>query len=343
MLAIGSKKSINSFLKKFGSLLFISTLLLIIAHLTVNFFGMGTFPAILIFASIITFIFIFIERKNKIESKRIIAALKSIKESIPKQETEKETKQEKELEIVLQKLIQEISGDLKYLNKLEKMRSEFLGNVSHELKTPIFAIQGFLETLINGAIDDENVNQVYLRKAASHTEKLNQLVSDLIDISMIETGQMRMSFRYFDLARYLKEIYNEYLPLAQSKNLQFEVSEINPKLSVFGDKNRLNQVFSNLISNAIKYTDHGKIIIAVEEFGETAKISLSDTGIGISAEDLPRVFERFYRVDKARSREIGGTGLGLSIVKHILERHQSQFEIESNPGIGTRFTFTLRK
>lgn len=289
-------------------------------------------------------IFYLVHKKRNEEALRLISALQTIRDSaLNKTADNPEAQTDQDVEIVLQKLISQISGDFKYLNKLEKMRSEFLGNVSHELKTPIFAIQGFLETLLNGAIDDESVNKSYLQKAASHTEKLNQLVTDLIDISMIETGQMRMSFRYFDLSAYLNEIHQDFLPMVGSKNLQFELSTVNPKLSVFGDKNRLTQVFSNLISNAVKYTDRGGVKIEVEEFADFAQISIIDSGIGISEEDLPRVFERFYRVDKARSREMGGTGLGLSIVKHILERHQSKFKISSVINGGTRFTFTLRK
>lgn len=335
---------INSFLKNYGFLLLVSISISSALYILAQHFEITSFW-LLLFNSIVwvaAFYLIYLKRER--EAKQIILSLKKIKEPVVKNdETDEIKSRDKELEKILQKLITEISGDFKYLTKLEKMRSEFLGNVSHELKTPIFAIQGFLETLINGAMDDESVNKIYLEKAATHSEKLNQLVSDLIDISMIETGQMRMSFRYFELAGYLNEIQSEYLPLAEGKNLNFEVSKVNPKLSVFGDKNRLSQVFSNLITNSVKYTDIGKIQIEVEEFPDHAKISVIDTGIGISAEDLPRVFERFYRVDKARSRQMGGTGLGLSIVKHILERHQSKFEIISELQKGTRFSFTLRK
>lgn len=344
MSAIVSKKSINSLFKNFGFLLSASVLTLILSFYLLQYFESNLLGVILFYAIWGSAVFFFIHKKRNEEALRLIAALKTLKDSaVNKTAEDGEIQADHEVDVVLQKLIGQISGDFKYLNKLEKMRSEFLGNVSHELKTPIFAIQGFLETLLNGAIDDESVNKSYLQKAAAHTEKLNQLVTDLIDISMIETGQMRMSFRFFDLSAYLNEIHQDFLPMVKSKNLQFELSSVNPKLSVFGDKNRLTQVFSNLISNAVKYTDHGHVKIEVTEFADFAQISVIDTGIGISEDDLPRVFERFYRVDKARSREMGGTGLGLSIVKHILERHQSKFELSSEMNNGTRFTFTLRK
>jgi two-component system phosphate regulon sensor histidine kinase PhoR len=229
------------------------------------------------------------------------------------------------------------------LKKVEMVRTEFLGNVSHELRTPIFAIQGFIETLLNGAIDDKSVNKIFLEKAFRHTENLNNLLNDLIDISMIESGKMRMSFRYFSVDDFLKNVISENKNEAEKKNLQI-VSDFNlPGVMIYGDQNRLKQVMNNLIQNAIKYTDFGKIEITANEIGNKVCISISDTGIGIPPEDSDRIFERFYRVDKNRSREAGGTGLGLAIVKHILDAHGEKIMVESTLGIGTKFTFSLRK
>ncbi len=240
-------------------------------------------------------------------------------------------------------MFEKTKSDIEYLTRLQKMRSEFLANVSHELRTPIFAIQGYIETLLNGAVNDENVNKYFLEKANQHTLNLNNLLNDLIDISMIESGEMRMSYRYFKIDEYLRNFVNEYIPLAKEKNLELIYYPANEKLQLFGDKERLRQVMVNLIQNALKYTEKGKIEIKLEEEPKFGKIIIKDTGIGIPPEDLDRIFERFYRVDKARSRAIGGTGLGLAIVKHIIEAHGSKIEVQSQVDSGSEFSFRLKK
>jgi len=248
-----------------------------------------------------------------------------------------------ELEGEIRSMFLRTQNDIQNLKKLEQVRTEFLGNVSHELRTPIFAIQGFIETLLNGAIDDKRVNRSFLEKAGVHTQNLNNLLNDLIDISMIESGQMKMSFRYFGISDFIQELVEEFKPLAEEKNLEIRFAYTKPTLKVYGDKNRLKQVFVNLLQNAIKYTDNGYILITVSEEGKYCKISIKDTGIGIPEADLERIFERFYRVDKARSRSVGGTGLGLAIVKHILEAHNSKIEVKSQLNEGTEFSFKLKK
>lgn len=248
-----------------------------------------------------------------------------------------------ELEGEIKSMFLKTQNDIENMKKLEQVRTEFLGNVSHELRTPIFGIQGYLETLLNGAINDKNVNISFLQKANRHAENLNNLLNDLIDISMIESGQMRMSFRYFNIAEYLEAIVHDFLPLAEDKGLELILGDIRPKLQLFGDKKRLRQVMSNLLSNAIKYTEKGKVEIFVNELSKEAQIIVKDTGIGISENDAGRIFERFYRVDKDRSRAVGGTGLGLAIVKHILEAHGSKIEVKSKLGEGSEFSFKLKK
>ncbi|HKB85946.1 MAG TPA: ATP-binding protein [Ignavibacteriaceae bacterium] len=234
-------------------------------------------------------------------------------------------------------------SDVEYLKRLERIRTEFLGNVSHELRTPIFSIQGYIETLLNGAINDEKVNKNFLAKANQHTINLNNLLNDLIDISMIESGEMRMSFRYFPVKEYLEHIVTEMKPVADEKNISLILLPVKEKLQLFGDKNKLKQVLVNLLINAVKYTEAGSITISVEEEEDTGRIAVRDTGIGIPQEDISRIFERFFRVDKARSRSVGGTGLGLAIVKHIIEAHGSKVEVKSEPGKGTEFSFRLKK
>ena len=249
----------------------------------------------------------------------------------------------KELETEIKKMYERTQNDIASMKKLEQARTEFLGNVSHELRTPIFAIQGYIETLLNGAIHDEKVNLGFLEKANHHTHNLNNLLNDLIDISMIESGQMKMSFRYFPIGEYLEELVKEFTPLAAEKGLSILYKQVRSDLILFGDKERLRQVFVNLLTNAIKYTEEGTIEILTEEEEKSVKITIKDSGIGIPAEDLPRIFERFYRVDKVRSRAVGGTGLGLAIVKHIIEAHGSKVMVTSSSGTGSAFSFRLKK
>ena len=248
-----------------------------------------------------------------------------------------------ELEKEIQNMFIKNQDAIAYLQKLEKMRSEFLANVSHELRTPIFTIQGYLETLLNGAMQDEKVNSYFLEKANHHTVNLSNLLNDLIDISMIETGEMRMSFRYFRVCDFLSPIINDFLPITQSKGLLLELKCEKKNLQLFGDKAKLKQVLSNLIQNSLKYTESGFIRVEVLEEEKFGLIKVIDSGIGIPEYDIERIFERFYRVDKARSREVGGTGLGLAIVKHIIEAHGSKVEVKSEVNKGSEFSFRLKK
>lgn len=246
------------------------------------------------------------------------------------------------------KLVNQIVGNLKEdiakLEKLERVRSEFLANVSHELRTPIFSIQGFIETLIDGAIDDENVNRDFLQKAYQHSERLNTLLNDLIEISRIESGEMRMSFRYFDISQFLSTLTEEMQPIAKKKDILLEYRSDSHEVLVLGDRDRLRQAISNLIDNSIKYTDRGgKIEVGFAELPNSVRVFVRDNGTGIGEEHLARIFERFYRVDKDRSRSVGGTGLGLAIVKHIVEAHNSKIDVKSELGKGSEFSFFLKK
>jgi len=247
------------------------------------------------------------------------------------------------LENEIKEMFEKAKSDIEYLERLQRMRSQFLANVSHELRTPIFSIQGYLETLLNGAMDDPKVNKHFLQKAEQHTVNLSSLLNDLIDISMIESGEMRMSYRYFDINVFIQSIINEFIPMADEKNIKLVFNPAKEGLQVFGDKEKLKQVFVNLLQNAIKYTDEGSVEILLDEEKKFVNISVKDTGIGIPEEDLNRVFERFYRVDKARSRAVGGTGLGLAIVKHIVEAHNSKIMVQSKLKEGSTFSFKLKK
>ncbi len=243
----------------------------------------------------------------------------------------------------LNDMIDRLNNDIGQLKKLERVRSEFLGNVSHELRTPIFAIQGLLETLLGGALDDKDVRRDFIERALRNTRRLGTLLSDLIEISRIESGDMKMSFRYFDADEFLRVIVAEFLPEAAKKEITLTYTPMRGKTEALGDRERLRQVMNNLIDNAIKYTaEKGSVTVSMEPRPDQVTIAVQDTGPGISPQHLPRIFERFYRVDKERSREAGGTGLGLAIAKHIIEAHGSTIQVESTVGVGTTFHFTLK-
>ncbi len=249
----------------------------------------------------------------------------------------------RKLAATLNAMVDTLNGEINKLKKLERVRSEFLGNVSHELRTPIFAVQGMLETLLNGALDDKEVSRDFVQRALTNTQRLNTLLSDLIEISRIESGDMKMSFRYFTIHQLLEQVVAEMRPAALLKGLSLELESSGDPKRVLGDKERLKQVITNLIDNAIKYNrPNGRITIRWESTDGTVRVSVTDTGVGIPAEHLTRIFERFYRVDKERSREAGGTGLGLAIVKHIVEAHGSTVEVQSEVGKGSNFSFALK-
>lgn len=242
-------------------------------------------------------------------------------------------------------LVDKLKADIRKVEKLERVRSEFLGNISHELRTPIFSLQGFLETLLDGAVDDPAVNRDFLQKAHFHASRLNTLLTELIDISQIESGEMKMSFRYFQLGDFLQPVVRDFQSIAEQHQvrLTFRTPD-GDDTEVLGDRERLRIVLNNLVENAIRYNNPGgEVIVSYRVEDGTARIEVSDTGIGIAEQHLPRIFERFYRVDNVRSRESGGTGLGLAIVKHIIEAHGSRVEVISRIGQGTAFSFSLRK
>ena len=247
------------------------------------------------------------------------------------------------LQKAIKKMFKKEKTDIEYLQRLQKVRSQFLANVSHELRTPIFTIQGYIETLLNGAVNDKKVNMHFLEKANQNTISLSNLLNDLIDISMIESGEMRLSYRYFKINELIKQVFQENKKVAEDKNLELNYIPARDNLEVFGDKEKLRQVLVNLVHNAIKYTEKGKVEILIEEENKHAKVIVRDTGIGIPDDYLDRIFERFFRIDKARSRSLGGTGLGLAIVKHIIEAHNSKVSVTSKVGEGSEFYFLLKK
>jgi two-component system, OmpR family, phosphate regulon sensor histidine kinase PhoR len=235
--------------------------------------------------------------------------------------------------------------EIEQLRKLETFRKEFLGNVSHELKTPIFNIQGYIHTLLDGAIDDPDVNIRFLKKAAKSLDRLSDLVEDLISISQLETGQMKMEMEKFDIHALCVDIYESMEMRANEKGIELTFKEgCDKPFWVLADKYRIRQVMVNLIVNSIKYgKQDGVTLVSFYDMDENLLIEVADNGEGIEAMHLARLFERFYRVDRHRSRDEGGSGLGLAIVKHIIEAHNQTINVRSKIGVGTTFGFTLRK
>lgn len=245
---------------------------------------------------------------------------------------------------LLNEMLTKLREDLVQLRKLEKVRSQFLGNVSHELRTPIFTLQGYLETLLNSTFDTPEQEKEFITRAYQQSARLNNLLTDLIDISRIESGEMKMLFRPFDVSNLLSRITDELQSKAQFYGITLTYAQAGSegKAMANGDPERLTQVINNLAENAIKYnTPGGKVTIGWQKVGGKLEIYVEDTGRGIAAEHLPRIFERFYRVDKERSRAVGGTGLGLAIAKHIIEAHGSHVQVRSQVNKGSRFSFNL--
>ncbi len=235
--------------------------------------------------------------------------------------------------------------EIERLKELERYRKDFVGNVSHELKTPIFNIQGYILTLLEGGLEDPKINKLYLTRSEKSIDRMISIVEDLESITKLETGELKPHYTVFDMIKLVEEVFEmEHMMAKEQKiTLQFSNKPDKPVL-VHADKKRIIEVLSNLVTNGIKYgKKKGFVKVGIYDFDEKIMVEVSDNGIGISKKDLPRIFERFYRVDKSRSREQGGTGLGLSIVKHIIEAHNQTINVQSVLDEGTTFTFTLEK
>ena len=241
-------------------------------------------------------------------------------------------------------LSNERQKELEHLKKLENYRKEFLGNVSHELKTPIFNIQGYVATLIDGGIYDPKINMEYLKRADKSVDRMINIIDDLETISQLETGTLSLDLEKFNIVEMVNDVCKQIEIQAQKKNVTLNVITIQKVVKVYADRFRVRQVLANLLSNSIKYgKENGETSITINPEKDRIRISIADNGIGLEEKHLPRIFERFYRVDKGRSREQGGTGLGLSIVKHIIEAHHQIIHVSSKENEGTTFVFTLPK
>ncbi|HAV65381.1 MAG TPA: PAS domain-containing sensor histidine kinase [Verrucomicrobiales bacterium] len=233
--------------------------------------------------------------------------------------------------------------DVSRIKQLENMRKDFVANVSHELRTPLSMIKGYVETLLDGAKESPEITAKFLKTIENHADRLTFLIEDLLTISSLESGQVTMNMQPLELAPLVERVLDELRDRASSRSIGV-VADITPDLTVTVDGGRIQQVLFNLIDNGIKYgRAGGRIVVAARATGQGAvEVSVADDGPGIPAEAAERVFERFYRVDKARSREQGGTGLGLAIVKHIVQAHGGEVWVDSTPGKGAIFFFTLK-
>jgi two-component system, OmpR family, phosphate regulon sensor histidine kinase PhoR len=281
----------------------------------------------------------FIYRRIKIIYKKITEAKKADNQNLIDPDSLDDV--EKEVETWAANKNKQIAN----LEELEEYRRNYIGNVSHELKTPIFNIQGFLHTLIDGGINDPTINISYLQKAARNLERLTSIVEDLETISKLESGQMALDIQVFDIHVLAEEVFEDLELKAKERNIKLSFKEgAGQGYRVKADKNTIRQVLNNLINNSIKYGKKGgQTKVSFYDMDKIVLVEISDNGIGISRHHLKHLFDRFYRVDKGRSRDVGGTGLGLSIVKHIIEAHNQSVHVRSTEGVGSTFGFTLEK
>jgi two-component system phosphate regulon sensor histidine kinase PhoR len=331
---------------------FVASAIVLIAELATNTFFPGNWVAV-IAAFVITFtaiyfivvylLEVFIYRKIKLIYKNISNYKDSKERTLSKVSLDEDILGNVNKEVLDWQ--QSRTDEIAELKKLETFRKEFLGNVSHELKTPIFNIQGYIHTLLDGAMEDKEVNRHYLQRAVQSAERLALIVEDLEAISKLESGELILDLRTFDILELVKDTYESSEMKAQEKSIKLGFKEgVERPFYVYADKERIRQVLVNLVVNSIKYgKQNGTTQTGFYDMDENILIEITDNGIGIDTKHLPRVFERFYRVDKSRSREAGGTGLGLAIVKHILEAHKQNINVRSSFGVGTTFSFTLKK
>ena len=244
-----------------------------------------------------------------------------------------------------QEIYKEKKDEIKNLKDQETFRKDFIGNLSHELKTPLFSIQGYIETLLDGGIDDKKVNLKYIKRAQKSVERLIYIIQDLDFITKFDAGVEKIKKSCFNLIETIDNVVDSLEPKFKERSLNLLFDQTEKKvLKVFGDEKKIHQVLINLITNSIKYgVDDGTIEVKLEKNDNSKVIvSIIDNGLGIPKGDLARIFERFYRVEKTRNRDEGGSGLGLSIVKHIIDAHDEKISVQSEDGVGSNFSFSLQ-
>ncbi len=302
----------------------------------------------------INFLFIFLFVRGVMRN-YLTEKIKLIYKTIHNLKLTKEEKRNKQFDMsseVISNVEQEVKdwaeskrSEIEQLRKLEAYRREFLENVSHELRTPLFNIQGYVSTLNAGAINDPSMSKSYLDKTETNIDRMIEMIEDLEVISRLESGEMQLDESHFDLFSLCKEVFHHLEDLAKAKNITLKFgADTNIGLFVYADREKIRQVLVNLVTNSIKYgIDNGRTKISIYDMVDNFLVEISDNGIGIEEKHLPRLFERFYRVDRSRTRAEGGTGLGLAIVKHIVEAHGQTVNVRSTQGLGSTFSFTVKK
>ncbi len=239
---------------------------------------------------------------------------------------------------------QKRNQEIEKLQEQAAFRKEFLGNLAHELKTPVFSIQGYIDSLLDGGMEDPQILKTFLERAAKSTERMTHILDDLDQLTKLELERIPLDLRSFDILELIRETFESLELFAKEKLFRLKLEHSDPFCYVMADRNKIAQVLINLFNNAIAYgNEKGELTVSVVEIDHTFNIQIKDNGPGIEPEHLPRLFERFYRVEKSRNRNEGGSGLGLAIVKHIVESHGQQIQVSSHVGQGTMFNFSLKK
>ncbi len=305
-----------------------------------------TFSAMFIFISIYIIVYYLL---NSFIFEKINPIYKTIHNlNIPEKDLRKNLEEKDILQEVNEEVLIWVNKNTKEIAQLKRMaeyRKGFLGNVSHELKTPIFSIQGYILTLLDGGLEDSKINRDYLEKTEKSINRMISIVNDLEAITRLESGELKLDYTNFNIVESFVEVFETQELRAKEKGIELRFNTNYDKpIWVHADKEQIDHLISNLIVNSINYgKDYGCSTISFLDMDENILIEITDDGLGISEEDIPRIFERFYRVDKSRSRNAGGTGLGLAIVKHIIEAHNQTINVRSSLENGTSFAFTLRK
>jgi len=328
--------------------IYILTLLFI---LTLYFFDVGiafeTIFLVPVFAAFTAFTIFYILIKQFINER-----LKLVYRSIRKGKITKENDMDfsfkkdliKDAEIETKIWLDERQQEISKLKDQEAFRREFLGNLAHELKTPVFSIQGYLLTLLEGGLEDEKVNRMFLERASKATDRMTDLLEDLDHITKLEVDGLPIEQKPFLINELIKEMFESFEVKAKEKNMTMKFAKTYEPIYAMGDRSKLAQVFTNLIGNSISYgNEGGETVIRLYSLDDIITIEVSDNGPGISEDSIPRLFERFYRVEKSRNRHDGGSGLGLAIGKHIIEAHGHTISVRSTVAVGSTFIFTLDK
>ena len=333
----------------FISSLYVSAILTLVLSVFLYVFYTFNFPFIIGFGTL-CFVFTFFIIQYRVEH-FIYKRVKKIYDDLTLLETASFSRGQittdmKTLREEIDRYAKDKKLEIETLKIREEYRKEYIGNVSHELKTPLFTVQGYISTLLDGASSDKKIREKYLKRADKGIERLTYIIKDLDMITKLEAGDLSLNIETFDIIKLIESVFDllEMKAAAKKITLSFDIDYKNPVL-VKGDKERLQQVVSNLVVNSIKYGDiNGTTEVSVENLIKNRVIvRITDNGEGIEKENIPRLFERFYRVDKSGSRSEGGSGLGLAIVKHIIEAHNEKLYIESEYGVGSEFSFTLEK